>query len=110
MHSVVERAILNVIQNALRHSHHQVDITINKDNNSNIVVDDDGPGIAEQYRQQVFQSFVQLTNTNKQQTSEFELGLAICRRIILWHQGAVSVSQSPCGGARFVMTWPQHSE
>jgi signal transduction histidine kinase len=53
----------------------------------------------------MFESFVQLESSGARKGS-FGLGLAIVKRAIEWHDGQVSISESPCGGARVAATWP----
>ena len=65
-----------------------------------LLVDDDGPGIPESQRETLFKPFV---TTRAEGTG---LGLAICRRIVREHGGRMRVTDSPLGGARFVVRLP----
>jgi len=104
---LMERAVLNLIQNALRHCRTELSITIEQaEHYFVVVVDDDGVGIPETSRTEVFESFVRLRNAGEGQTSGFGLGLTIVRRIMQWHHGEVTASESPLGGARFTLRWP----
>ena len=103
---LMERAVLNLIQNALRHCRTELSITLDKvDHHFVITVDDDGVGIPEASRKEVFESFVRLRNVDEGQTSGFGLGLTIVRRIMQWHHGEVTAGESPVGGARFTLRW-----
>ncbi len=103
---LMERAVLNLIQNGLRHCRNTLNIALDKvDHHFVITVDDDGVGIPEASRKAVFESFVRLRNPTEGQTSGFGLGLTIVRRIMQWHHGEVSASESPLGGARFTLRW-----
>ena len=62
-----------------------------------IQVDDDGPGIPSQLRDDLFKPFV----TGR--SGGTGLGLALCRKIVEAHGGTVEVGQSDLGGARFVI-------
>ena len=64
------------------------------------VVDDSGPGIADDVAAAIFQPF----NTGRAGREGAGLGLAICRQLIERMDGAISVGQSPQGGARFLFT------
>ena len=63
-------------------------------------VDDNGGGVSGDARERVFEPYY---TTKAHGTG---LGLAIVRRIVLDHQGQVSVSASPLGGARFTLKLP----
>jgi len=103
---LMERAVLNLVQNGLRHSRTSLNIALDKlDHHFVITVDDDGVGIPEASRKEVFESFVRLRNSTEGQTSGFGLGLTIVRRIMQWHHGEVTASESPLGGARFTLRW-----
>lgn len=67
-----------------------------------IVVDDDGPGVSDAEKKKIFSPFYQ-SNDNKPGTG---IGLSIVARLVAAHRGRVEVSESPAGGARFVVTLP----
>jgi two-component system OmpR family sensor kinase len=103
---LIEAVLKNLLYNASRYARHSICVTFSaRDGSNQLLVDDDGPGIPEQDRKRAFESFVQLDRTRNKKTG-FGLGLAIVKRAIEWHGGAVSISESPQGGARFSATWP----
>jgi signal transduction histidine kinase len=65
-----------------------------------LTVDDNGPGIPAQARDRVFQPFF----TSKKQGTG--LGLALVQKIVVSHNGRVSVGTSPLGGARLQVVLP----
>jgi len=64
------------------------------------IMNDDGPGFPDGVLEQPFEPYV----TNKPRGSG--LGLAICRKIVAEHNGGISVSNRPEGGARVVVHLP----
>jgi signal transduction histidine kinase len=65
-----------------------------------ITVDDNGPGVPEQARERIFQPFF----TSKRHGTG--LGLALVQKIVVSHNGRVSVGVSPLGGARLQVVLP----
>ena len=63
-------------------------------------VDDNGPGIPEADRERIFRPFV---TTRSRGTG---LGLAIVQKVVVMHNGRVSVAAAPGGGARMQLTFP----
>lgn len=105
---LMERALINLLQNAQRFANSQVAITLECRNGHFVItVDDDGPGVPVEERERILQSFVRLANHSNAQSRGFGLGLAIVKRIATWHDGSVMVDTAPIGGARFIVTWPQ---
>jgi two-component system OmpR family sensor kinase len=103
---LIEAVLKNLLYNASRYARRGICVTFSvRDGLNQLLVDDDGPGIPEPDRKRAFDSFVQLDRTRNKKTG-FGLGLAIVKRAIEWHGGAVSISESPSGGARFSATWP----
>lgn len=103
---LLETVLKNLLYNAARYARRRVQVSFEVRDGSNCLsVDDDGPGVPQADRERIFHSFVQLAPAPGPK-SGFGLGLAIVRRLIEWHGGAASVSQSPLGGARFTVCWP----
>jgi C4-dicarboxylate-specific signal transduction histidine kinase len=67
---------------------------------SKISVNDNGPGIAPDLRERIFRPFF----TSKR--SGTGLGLALVQKIIVFHNGRISVGASPEGGASLQITLP----
>ena len=71
-----------------------------------IAVDDDGPGIPEDRREEAFRPFHRLDEGRNLQTGGVGLGLAIARDIARAHGGDVRLETSPLGGLRAVIRLP----
>jgi signal transduction histidine kinase len=67
---------------------------------SRIVVEDNGPGIPPADREQVFRPFF----TSKR--SGTGLGLALVQKIVVFHNGRITVGQSSLGGASLEISLP----
>lgn len=67
-----------------------------------IVVKDNGIGLDEQYSKRIFAPFQRL-HRNYEGTG---IGLAICRRIVEYHQGSIHVESAPGAGAAFMIDLP----
>jgi len=94
------RALLNITINGIRYAQSQVDIRMEKDDDTiQIVVEDDGPGVPEDILPHIFHRFV------KGKGGETGLGLAIARAIVEQSGGKITVDTSQLGGAKFIMTF-----
>jgi two-component system sensor histidine kinase RstB len=101
------RAVLNLFTNAVRHAREQVRITCSRENGSvRFSVEDDGPGVPEDFREKVLEPFFRLDESRSTGKGGTGLGLAIVQRIMARHGGCVSVGESPLGGARFTLVFP----
>jgi two-component system, OmpR family, sensor histidine kinase RstB len=100
----LRRALLNLVSNAMRYANGQVNVYCEKNHGGFVVqIDDDGPGIPEKNRQQVFEPFARLEANRSKDRGGHGLGLAITRRVAQWHRGSVEVVDAPLGGARFIL-------
>jgi signal transduction histidine kinase len=102
----VSRAIRNLIENADRYGPKDGRIRIRAGqigSSWSIAVDDQGPGIPEERRSEVFERFARSGGDSAGSTG---LGLAIVRAVAEAHQGTVSVSDSDLGGASFRIQLP----
>ncbi|KGD86973.1 histidine kinase [Achromobacter sp. RTa] len=101
------RALLNLLQNAIRHAGGLVQVSLigGAAREYVLIVDDDGPGIPAPDRGRIFEPFIRLDESRDRGTGGVGLGLAIVSRVARWHNGSVQASESPLGGARFVIRW-----
>ncbi|MCW3153618.1 ATP-binding protein [Achromobacter spanius] len=101
------RALLNLLQNAIRHAGGQVQVGLTRPAPRQYVltVDDDGPGVPPADRERIFEPFIRLDESRARDTGGTGLGLAIVSRVARWHNGTALVADSPLGGARFVISW-----
>jgi signal transduction histidine kinase len=105
--SQLSRALRNLADNAVRHARSTVTFSTNEFGESaELSVADDGPGIPEEQRSQVFERFTRLDDARNAGSGGTGLGLAITRDIVRNHGGTVRVEGAPGGGARFVVTVP----
>jgi len=103
----VTRAIRNLVENAERFATEQVTVSIDtRDDFAVLVVADDGPGIAEQDRDSVFERFSRLDSDRARDAGGTGLGLSIVASIAQHNAGWVAVDESPAGGAQFELALP----
>ncbi|WP_405711886.1 HAMP domain-containing histidine kinase [Streptomyces xanthophaeus] len=104
----LERALANLVDNALRHARTQVVVRAagSPDGRALLEVTDDGPGIPEADRERVFERFVRLDANRARTGGGTGLGLAIAREIARAHGGDVRALPGPAGGARLVLHLP----
>jgi len=104
---LVERAIQNILLNASRYANQVIEINIEqKQDKLFIAIADDGPGVPEAHRQQIFEPFYRPDSARDRKRGGAGLGLAIVKRIQLWHQGQCKITDSPLGGACFTLSYP----
>jgi len=104
---LMERVLDNLVNNALRYSDNTLRISLHlSGNRATLSVEDDGPGIAPEARQRVFEPFVRLDPSRDRATGGWGPGLAIVHSIAQALGGDVSCDASDLGGARFCFNWP----
>lgn len=104
----LERALQNVLVNAKKYAQQRITLTLQQQQNHwHIDIEDDGSGIPQAMREEILKPFFRLEASRNKQGGGFGLGLAIVQRIMQWHQGSISVSESATlGGARFCLRLP----
>ena len=106
----LHRMVLNLLDNAIRHTPRGscVELRLCEDAANAIVeVGDDGPGIPEAMRAQVFDRFVRGTGpADTARGTGTGLGLAIVSAVAESHGGSVEATESQSGGALFVVRIP----
>lgn len=102
----IRRVLTNLVSNAARHGD-RIAITATHDARYLIVtVDDDGPGIPAEMREEVFKPFFRLDQARNVDEGGSGLGLAISRDIARSHGGDIALLDSPMGGLRAMMRLP----
>ena len=94
------RCLTNLIENAARYAQHVSVRAGRRGETVEIIVDDDGPGIAPEKREDVFRPFFRLDGSRNPGTGGVGLGLTIARDVARGHGGDVELSDSPTGGLR----------
>lgn len=102
----LKRAVTNIISNAFAYGKN---IAVGLESNNNkleITVDDDGPGIPADKREDVFKAFYRLDESRNKETGGVGLGLSIARDIITSHGGKIELTDSELGGLRVLISIP----
>jgi two-component system, OmpR family, osmolarity sensor histidine kinase EnvZ len=101
-----KRCLANLVSNAARFGS-AITVTGHRDHRyMTITVDDDGPGIPPNRRDDVFKPFLRLDDARNQDEAGSGLGLAIARDIARSHGGEVMLGDSPMGGLRAAVRIP----
>jgi two-component system osmolarity sensor histidine kinase EnvZ len=95
-----KRCLGNLVGNAQRHADRIRLSAAREQRFVTVHVDDDGPGIAAELREEVFRPFYRLDEARNQDETGAGLGLAIARDIARLHGGDVTLASSPLGGLR----------
>jgi two-component system osmolarity sensor histidine kinase EnvZ len=102
----LRRCLANLVDNALKHGRRVVVSLARDERQAQIVVDDDGPGIPPERREEAFRPFHRLDEGRNLQVGGVGLGLAIARDIARAHGGDLVLDESPLGGLRAVVRLP----
>jgi signal transduction histidine kinase len=101
------QVVRNLLDNAIRHARSRVSVFLAEQDDQVVIwVDDDGPGVAPEDADRIFERFVRLDEARAQEEGGAGLGLAIVRRILELSHGTIEVDRSPLGGARFCVAVP----
>jgi len=105
----LERILVNLLTNAETHGGGISAVRVRRiDDRLQIVVEDDGPGIAESDRERIFERFFRGASSGRRaQTSGTGLGLALVDQHVRVHGGSIVAEAGPGGaGSRFVIELP----
>ena len=105
-HVLMGQALVNLLDNALRHAPPHSLITVKSELRGPQVVlsvTDQGPGVPEADRETIFDRFTQLSTAGRA-----GLGLTIVKTFVEAHGESVWYEEVPEGGARFVISLPRH--
>ncbi len=103
----LKRALTNLIGNALKYGDAaRVALRSMPKNMVRIEIEDDGPGIASEEAERVFEPFRRLETSRNRETGGSGLGLSIARNIIRAHGGDILLHNLPGKGLRVSVNLP----
>ena len=104
--NLIQRSLNNLIDNALKYAK-KIDLVLSKKNNNILItIDDNGPGIAENERENVFKPFYKIDKSRGDSKSSVGLGLSIASDAIKSHGGNILLDKSPSEGLRVIVSLP----
>jgi len=106
----LERALMALVDNAIKFSPHGGEVKINLTEDVEkvlIAVEDHGIGITKENLPRIFDRFYHLEKSGDDLYSGLGLGLAITRQVIEQHQGSLDVTSSPGKGSTFTLALKQ---
>ena len=102
----IKRAITNLIINSKKYAEIiKVEFEYNSEH-AIITIDDNGPGINPEHRDDVFKAFFRLDPSRNTDTGGTGLGLTIAKDIVQSHGGDLLLSEASLGGLRATITLP----
>jgi two-component system phosphate regulon sensor histidine kinase PhoR len=107
--SLFEQALVNLIDNAIKYSDENTEITItSKSDNRNIVISvtDQGAGIAKKHFHRLFERFYRVDKARSRKMGGTGLGLSIVKHIVNIHNGTVHVESEVGKGSTFTIILP----
>jgi signal transduction histidine kinase len=111
---ILRRILVNLLDNALKFSPAGGQVTVRLRRHPatdgaepavRCLIEDDGPGIPDEYKARIFDRFVRV-NVGGAQVRGTGLGLTFCKLAVEAHQGQIWVEDAPDGGSRFVLILP----
>ena len=106
---VLREAITNVVDNAIKYSPRASSIAIRvraDGHQAHLTVADEGPGIAAQDRERIFDRFFRLDEARSRENGGAGLGLAIAKWAVEVNGGHITVEAGPNGGSVFRIALP----
>lgn len=110
---LLRRVMDNLISNAIAHSPGDGMVLVTariREEGAEISVADEGPGIPDDQREQIFEKYAQLAPKRAGVSSNRGLGLTFCRLAVEAHGGTIWVEDAPNGGAVFRTLLPASAE
>lgn len=94
------RCLDNLLANARRYADHVWVQVGRRGDRIEVVIDDDGPGIPQEERENAFRPFYRMDRSRNPDTGGTGLGLAIARDVVRVHGGDIVLEDSPHSGLR----------
>lgn len=108
--TLIMRMILNLLTNAIKYSKEvsrpKIKLSVRRDDQVYIVVEDNGIGIKKEDQTNIFNRFYKVDKSRKAEENSFGLGLSMVKWIAEAHDGKVEVESEIGKGSRFTVTLP----
>jgi signal transduction histidine kinase len=103
----------NLLANAVKYGNGKICVSLDQQQNKTLfVIEDNGPGIEDNFKQNIFKPFIRGEETKSeggaQRTSQkgYGLGMALVKRIADLHSAEIEIAQSETlGGAKFTLVF-----
>ena len=105
----VEGTIMNLIDNSMKYGGDPPEIQIMiecGEKDTTLSVTDNGPGIPEEYRNQVFKEFFRIPAGDRHNVKGYGLGLNFAAQVMAQHEGSIDFHNLPEGGCCFTLHFP----
>jgi len=103
----MRRALTNLIDNAIKYGQQARVVLAENPTEILVTIDDDGPGIPDDRREDVFKPFHRLEQSRSRETGGTGLGLTVARTIIRAHGGDITLANRSTGGLRVEIHLPR---
>lgn len=101
----LSRAIANVLENAFKYndtSQPNIEIKLTKNQKEiKLFISDNGPGIADEFKEKIFEQFYRIPTGNIHNTKGYGLGLSYVKKVISQHKGTITVTDNQPKGSIF---------
>lgn len=101
--------LYNLIDNALKYKSEfpEIEVTLSKNGSSiTLSVKDNGPGIAAEYQQRIFEKFFRVPQGERHDVKGYGLGLSYVYEVVQKHHGTIKANCEPGNGCIFTVTFP----
>lgn len=109
----MEGVIINLIDNSLKYAGPEPEIVVLikcQSSGASLSVRDNGPGIPDEYSNQIFEKFFRVPARNKHNVKGYGLGLNFASQVMMQHGGSISLKHHSKGGAIFTLHFPNQKE
>ncbi len=105
----LESVVINLIDNSLKYAGPKPEILIEvvcNDQGKFLKVKDQGPGIPDKYRDQIYEKFFRIPTGDHHNVKGYGLGLNFASRVMAHHGGSISYRNLPDRGCEFTLNFP----
>jgi len=103
--------VFNLVDNSIKYSKERPVIQVDLEGNDKAIllkITDNGIGIAQEYKEKVFEKFFRIPHGDTHNAKGYGLGLSYVAQLVKKHQGTIVVESQPGAGAKFTITLPKN--